>query len=751
MREGRMTRRAGGRLLVAVAIAWLLPFAASGALAVLGGGPLSALAGRAADELPDRLLLMRWRLNRPGLAGTELALFDPGRGGFQTLLEGAERPAIAPDGRELYAVQRQEVGDEVRTAVAALETGSFRSRWRAVIDSLPTREVLDRPFEVGYRLAVTRDVVYVARTRWGTTEPATLVALDRVDGFERRRWQVAFESRMVGNTALYPAPDGASLALLAATNVGSPGRMDPRPETVLVRFRLPSGEEEARQALGQSPDQFPLWNARATPDGRVLYALGNSEGGGGVELRLLDLATGVAERLALPIQPSAPDEWLPLQWTVSHDGRLLYMLGPSLDEVAVVDLVARRVVQSALLDVRPQAGRAQPSLLASALAAWRALLAPAALAKPYFEGASLQLSPDGARLYAVGAARDGMNAARPAGVWVVDTRTWRVAERWLPDIQPQKLLLSGDGSLLFVQQASGPLGSQGSPLRVVEASTGAERVVAAPVEGTLYSLAELYRETYGRSLAPAPAPAPAAPAPVADLVLRVAPDVAVPGDPVTVEARFVDPATGATVRPGQTDVRYDPPAQVAALLGWGRVDSHGLAVALAPAEYGVFQGRTQAPQPEEWAPGSWAAQVVATWPDGLKRRAVLPDALVVEPAFAGADGRRYRVVLSAEPTPVADMPSPVRLALVDAETGAPLPDSVGLRDGLPDSVEAAFFAPMRGVTVQRLQPAGHGVYAGQVVLWAPGPWRVRVGFRPGSGPAVSFVAGVVQVTGRDPP
>jgi hypothetical protein len=80
-------------------------------------------------------------------------------------------------------------------------------------------------------------------------------------------------------------------------------------------------------------------------------------------------------------------------------------------------------------------------------------------------------------------------------------------------------------------------------------------------------------------------------------------------------------------------------------------------------------------------------------------------------------------VASEPDPPVAHQTTLVRIAFVDAETGAPAADGPQPVTDLPALKEVAFFGG-GGFTSQRLAQVGSGVYEGEVRLWSAGAWRV---------------------------
>jgi hypothetical protein len=227
------------------------------------------------------------------------------------------------------------------------------------------------------------------------------------------------------------------------------------------------------------------------------------------------------------------------------------------------------------------------------------------------------------------------------------------------------------------------------------------------------------------------------------MAVAVGPSTIVAGEEVAVELRFVAP-DGRAVAPGQPDVSYEPPTRVVAALE-PRHGGEGRALELAGAGHGVYRGSLALPAPASYGEGAWSARVVAEWPDGLRRRAGLDDAVVVQRPLEGTDGRRYVLQIAADPArPAVDRPATVTVALVDAETRGPLPAGVVPVGGLPEEVEASFFGGS-GATTADLRPVGHGVYAGRLRgLWSPGAWRVWAALKWTGRPWVSHAVGSVQ-------
>ncbi len=507
----------------------------------------------------------------------------------------------------------------------------------------------------------------------------------------------------------------------------------------MVRLRLVDGIEVARYRPQQAPTAGEFaWSGIPVPGGRSLYKLSPYEDQTTTSIEFLDLATGSVERLELELAIPRDVQFAPREWGASPDGARLYVLSPLSGELVIVDLVQRRVVQKVSLGISDAA-----SPLASLWPSVGALLVGSEAQAKVLFSERLEVSPDGRRLYGV-AARSARNGARGDGVWAIDTQHWQVVAHWLAGSEPFTLLLSTDGQRLYAYAAQ--TGQSPGALHVLDTSSGAEvTTVDGPGNGQVFSVADLYRERYGRGARGLDTPADISPAAVAGISMGASPGVVLAGDPLAVEVRFVDPGTGRTLAPGQSDVQFAPPARVFVVVSQGADPDRGLTFELDPVEYGVYRGSAPAPTSTNWSQGNLTLLAVAEWPKGLQRRTLVNNAVVVQPVFAGSDGRRYLLRVASQPAhPVLDQPAQVTIDLVDAETRAALPDGITLVGGLPPFVDATFYADRSGgVTVRRLNAVRDGAYSGSVTLFSAGPWRVLVSL----GPPISdtFALGTLAV------
>lgn len=669
-------------------------------------GPRAARSGAA---IPDT-----WFLAAPvnGNNATDISVLEPQRNQMRPLLAGVRgAPLVAPDGRQLFFFERTRANDPLQWSIVAIDSGTLARQWSA-----PAGTAVPLPSDLSLATAIAADRVYVASFASSglssSSSSVRILAFDRATGQERIRWNVDLAARFGGGLRLVATPDGQTLVLLASVEAPQ------TPQLAYVRFHLLDGREELRRTPVEGPNATAfLWgwagnaNGRPTVDGRSLYTVDSTV------VSFLDLTSGTIEQVNLGFRSGS---YLPTQQTTSPDGRRLYVLAPTTGELGSVDLTTRRATGVVQVDTSLATSSARPSLLARAWNALRGLVVPGAAAKEMATG-SMQFSPDGRRLYAIGMTGRGYDT-RGSGVWAIDTATWQVTATWLPGNDAYQLLLSNNGRLLYVANSpwSGP-----ALLTALDTATGATVYERDNPQGAqLFTLVERYRELYGQSPTSAGIPLAAGPdfVPLATLVPGVEPKTALAGDTVTVTARFTDPATGQTIQPGQPGLRYDEPTRVTATLSQ-RDPSQSVTLTLDRQAYGVYRGRATG-----LAPGIWSLRVVAEYADGTKRSAALASGATVQASFLGSDGRRYVVRITTEPNPpLVRRPATLQVAFVDATSGAPLPAGVTLPNALPDQLQAACFASV-GVTTAFLTRVAPGVYTGPVTLWATEPWRVRLDF-----------------------
>lgn len=726
-------RTVGQRFLPLASRARLRAFGLVAAFAVLAGSTLFLFSAVAPERerpafggaVPDLLLVQTWDAATESSA---LRALIPSANALRPIVDaaGSDRPPrISADGRTLAFVQTVTSGDELVTSVVTLETGSLRTIW--------TRQLSVEPVPVPPSFATLRsdiafagDRLYAALHRADSDDPITIIAWEVADGREVGRWQTATGGVRLDAVVLRSTAAGDRLTLLGSL---ADGMSSGEPRVAAIQFDLPTMRERWRVFPSESSDGVGVWawESRITPDGATLYSLGYASGGSDWEVRFFDLREG------RPLPPvrlglSNGHDWL-YQHVVSHDGKFLYVLASQSSRLAVVNLETHAL--DATIEIDASAVLGQGGTVFERL--WRAarsLVVADAAAKSWFQG-TMQLSPDGTRLYAIGLAGDDLSP-QPRGVWVIDTSVWQVVDIWGDDIEATQVLLSADGAFLQLLRSSWADNSGEASVAVIDTSTGEQvALIDAGAATQSWSLVDVYRECYGRTpestIAGEVTGGESAPpvVPFAKLVVDTDVDTTIAGREVVVTARYLHPTTGEALTPETPGVRYAPPDHIVATLTPGSAERE-VRVDLLPAGYGVYQGRVTLP-----GPGVWNVSVLAQRAGEPNRRAVRLAAVTVQAALNGDDGRAYLFRISTEPAePRADEPFTVRAVLVDADTGAPLPADVSIDGGLPQVLDLAFFLEGNGgVTSAELARDGHGVYAGEARVFDAGTWVVRVTFR----------------------
>lgn len=461
-----------------------------------------------------------------------------------------------------------------------------------------------------------------------------------------------------------------------------------------------------------NPD-FPFSRARVLPDNSGLFVRDND--GQQLEIVFFDLETGEIERIstsfvALPTSNFNGDYF---RTFTSNDGRRLYVYSNLSGEVAVVDLASRTLERTFPLDLKGLRDRPIPV-------------------------ASAHLSPDGERLYLTESMPDDWLAtpssplpeSRP--LWVVDLESWQVVHRIDVPGDVRDISIAPDGDQLHaLSQVNNPDDPQRWRFVITSFDTQtyeqAEMLELSEIVDQnaffyLVSLAELYRDTYGRSPivdgieaqdVETFATLPRARVQVLDENIPV-------GVTVPVELEFLDPATGEPLNGEHPAVHFDPEQSVTlAFEQPGAKSVISVSAELAP---GQLRGTVKLK-----SAGSWNARIVVGEGEDAFTL-VLQDVFRSTPTYEGDDGRPYALRLETEPdVPTAEGDTTIRASFVDAETGDPLPESVSLVDGLPEEMRVALVGP--GSVIRDLPSAGHGIYANTISIANPGFWSARLIFR----------------------
>ncbi len=271
-------------------------------------------------------------------------------------------------------------------------------------------------------------------------------------------------------------------------------------------------------------------------------------------------------------------------------------------------------------------------------------------------------------------------------------------------------------------------------VRVFDTGTGQEvvvqddlREVASPY--WTYALTDMYTTTWGvtppvAGVDPEDLQPSTRTVPYARMDVSISASTVLAGQPVTVELRYLDPVTGEPIVEVNNDVRYDEPDHVRALVTDRNTNEPVQTIVLARSATGVYRGAAVLP-----GVGIWSLQVVAETADEPSRYVTLRDAVVVQPTLMGDDGRRYMLAVEvADPPARIEQDALVRVAVVDAETGSPLPDDVQLVDGMPDEMVGSATLEARAVTSATLAAISHGMYEGHCTFFAAGRWQIAVNF-----------------------
>ncbi len=720
-------------ILVLVLVSGLLAIAFESQAPSNGDNRPTAAAGASGVSVPDTLFATNFDSATKLLS---LWAYTPGSNAFQPVLDVGSQPVVSADGLQLFSGQVTQENDVVHIAVVALSSSSLNRQWTTEIASFPVSKIgTGNLASAGASIAVTDKRVYVIPEVWNTRDPITVVGLDRQSGAEVARWSIQREgTNAASGVFVYAAPDGSSLYLIDLT-IDSTGMQSTPP--IYLRVSTTDGHVEDRHELTSDGQRyFP--NGRLTPDGNTLYSVGGwlPSSNGGMELQFFDLASGQLEPpLELPFQNSG--EALDREEATSPDGRTLYVLSPTAKQLAIVDLQSRTVTKVVQIEGLAAGNHSIIDRIAGAVRGW--LVQPAA-AKFYFTG-DMQLSPDGKRLYAVNVTGSGYEAV-PSGVIAIDTTTWNVVNRWLPDTQINYLQLGSDGYSMYVQTSDN---TGQTNLTLLDTRTGVATPIASDIPSYVRSLAQIYQAQFGRR--PQMSDSGAAPsAPLARLDVSVDRTSILAGDAVTVDARFVDPGNGRLVQPDQTSVHFESPTQVTATFYHGQIGTDDVVVQLQRVDYGHYRGSASLKDPT-----LWSLRVDATRENAPGSRAEISNAVSVQNAFAATDGKSYVVEMTTDPAhPVLESDTLVRVSLIDPASGSPMPDGVELTGGTLKSVEVAFFrgTPATGqaseMTSLTLRPAQHGSYEATTSFDATGSWDVQISLNQ-DGHATSTLVGSVQV------
>ncbi len=737
---------------------WLRSVAAVLTILLVGSGILAifSLADDGTDRraqqiesVPDLLLMNSWD---PQTQRSSLRAYLPDSNGALTILDGVQadrRPVISPDGQQLIFTGWQQDGDTWTLRLWSFNSTTLATQWTTDVVSMPATP--DGNIQnVAYSTTIAGNRVYVAWHAWDTPFPIPIRSIDRATGTAIGSWEIKVDEPEAALHASAPwlstTADGNRLDVL--TEVWDSGSTDTnRNRTAYFSFNLPDMHETRRVIQDESTPtdgRFSPWSAERVPNGRTLYAVNGGYYNDPMRVDFFDLDTGtVSNRVDLGFSTGFE---ISHQTAVSSDGRLLYVFDSISGKVATVDLIAQRLVGTANVDMSIVQEASRGSLLGRAWHSVSGLFVQNAIAKINFNG-SMQFSADGSRLYAIGiTGRD----ESPNGILVIETATWQVVEHWLPGQHPIALITGGNGRYLYAMTVA--WANQGtSGMRIVDTTNGQEVVVSDELREagdafSTYSIAEIYRDTWGVSPAiagvdPDDLSAPQRSDPFATMAVSVSTTTTTAGEPITIELRYLHPGTGNPITEDTDGVRFDEPGHVRAMMSKGNANGTEQTIVLARSEYGVYRGAAVPP-----SAGTWSIQVIAERDGEPSRYANRQNAVAVQPTLMGTDGKRYKLqVTTAETPPRAGTDTVVRVSIIDAETGSPLPAGVELTGGLPDEMDGSAILEQRAVTSNDLTAAGHGIYEGQFNFYATGRWTFSVNFPRDGLRTGAVTVGVIEV------
>ncbi len=520
-------------------------------------------------------------------------------------------PLVAPDGQQVFLLWYAYADGGATGYVGAFDSDLRRELWRVAV---ATDEDAESGGRVAFRMSIAADHerVYIARHAWQASELVEIDVLSREDGTLLETIPTNLSGFAAHDIRLYAPPGSDQVNLFAITNEAPPETAGL--QITYLAYAVPGGKKLHGRILFDLPDSrtFFLYESRLIAGSETLFGIEYTGYYHELALHLFDLGRGSLDpKVAIPFQPVADP--IPYQQAVSHDGHWLFVLSPASLEVAVFNLFDRSLVGIVPLDPGILSGRE--------------------IGVSYPQGRSMQISPDGSRIYA-----EGTLDGAASGVWVIDVDSWTIVDHWLPQLRPAEILLSGDGQTLYarISSISGQPSSSGS-LVSIDTTSGEYQSLDIPdlERFSLESIATLFQRTYASS----PAIDGQRPAslvssePLAAAHVSVSQSNATAGSTITIDVRFVHPLTGEAVNPQQGGARYQPPDGVRA--GWSLDDGEtALILELGWVSYGQYRGSVQLDEP-----GRWSLEVDLDWPDdGLRDRSMVLENVIKIVPVVSADG-----------------------------------------------------------------------------------------------------------------
>lgn len=502
-------------------------------------------------------------------------------------------PLLSTDGRQLLIVRYESRGGETRVNIVSFNSRTLSMNWQTELTRLPGAGSIERKPDMFVSLAADDDHVYASLHPWQSAELIQVVVLGLTSGQVVNEWPVNMAGLAANDVRLILPPGGDRLYLFAIVQDGATvgGVM----QLGYYGYQLPGGEQLHSRSLIESDANrvFYMYQGNITADGQRMYGLTRGASRGSLALQFFDLFSGAAQP---PTQISfgVDGGLVPFQEAASHDGRWLYVFSPLSAEMAIVDLQTRKLLGIIPLDVQLGSG--------------------AGLAGANPRDNTMQISPDGGRMYAIGGAADAGSST--SGVWVIDTSAWTVTDHWLPESNPNRILLSGDGQTLYLHEQGSQPGAPAGRLWAIDTASGEQILddnlsfLPESTEIELQFLAGVYRKQFGHSpnladVRPVDNRAftslPAMQATLNPLSIRA-------GEPVTIDVRFINPLSKEPLVEGSADTRYQPSSGLRAVLTNSTGEAGDIILDLGRLGYAEYRGTVVIP-----GPGDWTLSLVNDW------------------------------------------------------------------------------------------------------------------------------------------
>ncbi|MEZ4522729.1 MAG: hypothetical protein R3A46_13950 [Thermomicrobiales bacterium] len=674
-------------------------------------------------------MLMRVGKLEDGVFSSDYGVFDPGQQAYASF--GFEQFwGVTPDGRYLIGLPAGiNESEQEEATLVAIDLESGEQVWETQVP--PTVYTLEASGENFY---------FVARETVDGTEVPVLTELDLETGQETRRWPdliPSLQSVVTGDVRirLYVGPDNTRLFVMldelgnGPTNVSS---------LTLASYSLPDMTFESSNIQTDStanrpfPVDFDFYEAAVTPDSQYIYRVDDE---GFIQFR--SAMANEDRDLSLPFTQKRPDNEN-LVWLTSNDGRYLYVMTVERRQVAIVDLLTRRVASSFPLAFADEPASLQENFTHQ-------------IGNIVGTGGESALSHDGSHLYLTGSMEEDVSSGVVAQsvIWTIDLSTWTVTAGW--NVPGTAILGSErDGNLTVTSLQQDVTDGQSTKLITIDTETGqvvdefdGEGLPENANDFFATPLSQIYQQRYGRT--PAVDHVAAADIEAESTLPRItafaSSDTPAAGSTIQFAVRALNPVDGQLQVEQSPDVRFDLDSTVVLRL----IHEEGAAadVILIPnaIEQSLYRASTTILET-----GVWDAEVTITSPDGDSWTMRFDDMFEIGPSWEASDGRRYVLRVQTDPSePPRGEEVTVTAHFVEVDTGRPMPNGVQLLETLPNEVRVAFDAEEGGRRAATLTRNDEGIYEGVISFPNVDAWEATVIVRDESGDTVQVQAGVTNV------